>query len=175
MCMPSQKVPEIYQIQTRNQAKQEHWPKETWEKCPIKVIQTTMRAWLSEPTCVCIHVYSFFLLIVYFSIAFHHYVKIHFYSADGPGPCQWSLLPVVLVVMYMLSHFGRIRLFVNVMDCSSPGSSVCGHSSGKKTGVGCHALLQDIFLTQGSNKRHLRFLHWQVGSLLLVPPGKPSG
>ena len=37
------------------------------------------------------------------------------------------------------------------MDCSLPGSSVHGDSPGKNTGVGCHALLQGIFLTQGSN------------------------
>ena len=36
------------------------------------------------------------------------------------------------------------------MDCSLPGFSVHGGSLGKKTGVGCHALLQGIFLTQGS-------------------------
>ena len=29
-----------------------------------------------------------------------------------------------------------------LMDCSPPGSSVHGDSPGKKTGVGCHALLQ---------------------------------
>ena len=39
----------------------------------------------------------------------------------------------------------------NPMDCSSPDSSVHGDSSGKNTGVGCNALLQGIFLTQGSN------------------------
>ena len=37
------------------------------------------------------------------------------------------------------------------MDCSPPGSSVHGHSPGKNTGVGCHALLQGIFPTQGRN------------------------
>ena len=36
-------------------------------------------------------------------------------------------------------------------DCSLPGSSVHGDSPGKNTGVGCHALLQEIFPTQGSN------------------------
>ena len=36
-------------------------------------------------------------------------------------------------------------------DCSPPGSSIHGASPGKNTGVGCHALLQEIFLTQGSN------------------------
>ena len=38
-------------------------------------------------------------------------------------------------------------------------------SPGKNTGVGCHALLQGIFLTQGLNL--LCLLHWQVDSLLL--------
>ena len=37
------------------------------------------------------------------------------------------------------------------MDCSPPGSSVHGDSPGKNTGVGCHALLQGIIPTQGSN------------------------
>ena len=35
---------------------------------------------------------------------------------------------------------------------------------GKNTGVGCHFLLQGIFLTQGSNSL---LLHWQVDSLPL--------
>ena len=48
-----------------------------------------------------------------------------------------------------------------------------GDSPGKSTGVGCHALLQDIFPTQGSNPRLLCLLHWQAGSLPLMPPGKP--
>ena len=34
---------------------------------------------------------------------------------------------------------------------SLPGSSVRGESPGKNTGVGCHAFLQGIFPTQGSN------------------------
>ena len=56
------------------------------------------------------------------------------------------------------------------MDCSPPGSSV----PGKNVGVGCHTLLQGIFLTQGLNLSLLCLLHWQVGSLPLVPPGKPT-
>ena len=36
------------------------------------------------------------------------------------------------------------------MDCSLPDSSVHGDSSGKNTGVGCHACLQGIFPTQVS-------------------------
>ena len=37
------------------------------------------------------------------------------------------------------------------MDCSPPGSSVHGNSLDKNAGVGCHALLQGIFSTQGLN------------------------
>ena len=51
-------------------------------------------------------------------------------------------------------------------------------SPGKNTRVGCHALLQGIFLIQGShqgsNSSLLSLLHWQADSLPLVPPGKPS-
>ena len=37
------------------------------------------------------------------------------------------------------------------MDCSPPGSSVHGNSPSKNIEMGCHALLQGIFPTQGSN------------------------
>ena len=42
------------------------------------------------------------------------------------------------------------------MDYSPPGSSVHGDSPGKNTGVGCHALFQRLFPTQGSNPGLLR-------------------
>ena len=48
------------------------------------------------------------------------------------------------------------------------------HFPGKNAGVGCHFLLQGIFPTQGSNSYLLCLLHWQAGSLPLVPPGKPN-
>ena len=39
----------------------------------------------------------------------------------------------------------------DAVNCSPWGSSVRGDSPGKKTGVDCHAYLQRIFPTQGSN------------------------
>ena len=39
--------------------------------------------------------------------------------------------------------------------------------------MGCHFLLQGIFLIQGSNPCLLHLLHWQADSLLAEPPGKP--
>ena len=50
------------------------------------------------------------------------------------------------------------------MDCSPPGSFVW-NSAGKNTVVGCHALLQGISRTQGSNLHLFCLLHWQMGSL----------
>ena len=46
--------------------------------------------------------------------------------------------------------------------------------SRQETEVGCHALLQGIFQTQGLNRRLLSLLHWQAGSLSLAPSGKPN-
>ena len=51
-------------------------------------------------------------------------------------------------------------------------TSLCPWDSpGKNPGVGCHALLQGIFLIQGLNLRLLCLLHSQEGSLPLAPPG----
>ena len=60
--------------------------------------------------------------------------------------------PFILRVC-VLSHFSRVllRAITCAMDCSTPGFSLHGDSPGKKTGVGCHALLQGIFPMQGSN------------------------
>ena len=60
------------------------------------------------------------------------------------------------------------------MGYSPPGSSVHGKPPGKNTGVDCHALLQEIFTNHGLNPHLLCFLHRQLGSLPLTPPGKPG-
>ena len=46
-------------------------------------------------------------------------------------------------------------------------------SPGKNTGMGSHALLQGVFLTQGSNPRLFCLRHWQVSSLPLSHLGSP--
>ena len=65
----------------------------------------------------------------------------------------------------VLSLVTHLCLTLDPMGCSLPGSSVHGDSPGKNIGVGCHALLQGIFPTQGSNPGL-----WD--SLSSVPPGK---
>ena len=45
---------------------------------------------------------------------------------------------------------------------------------GKNSGVGRHSLLQEIFLTQGSNPHFLCLLQWQANSLPLHHLGIPK-
>ena len=61
-------------------------------------------------------------------------------------------LPPYCTVCAVLCLVTELRPYLwDPMICSLPGSSVHGDSPGKNTGMGCHALLQGIFPTQGSN------------------------
>ena len=66
--------------------------------------------------------------------------------------------------MCVLSH-SVVSYSCDPMDCSPSGSSLHGIFPGKNTGVGCHFLLQEVFLTLGSNPTLLHLLHWQMNSL----------
>ena len=65
------------------------------------------------------------------------------------------------LINYVLGRFSRDPMLLCPWD-----------SPGKSTEVGCHALLQGIFPTQGSNSHLLCLLPLQVGSVPLEPPGK---
>ena len=60
------------------------------------------------------------------------------------------------VIRSLLAHLlsnsvASVLTLCDPKDCSAPGSSVHENSPNTNTGVGCHALLQEILLTQGSN------------------------
>ena len=82
--------------------------------------------------------------------------------------CLRILFPPVLCAE--LRHFSHVQLFVSLLTvpCQAPQSM-----GFLNIGVGCHAHLHLIFLTQRLNSCLLRLLHWQAGSLPLVTPGKP--
>ena len=68
----------------------------------------------------------------------------------------------MLVYLCVLSHFGH----VNSLQAHGlwPSRLLCPWDSpGKNTGVGCQALLQRIFQTQGLKPLLLNVLHWQGG------------
>ena len=101
----------------------------------------------------------------------------------------WSGETMLMVVAgkYSLTYYSVICLLLSFLSCrypceylhmkfSLPHAPNVGFSlilQAKDTGVGCYALLQGIFLTQESNQHLLCLLHWQAGSLPLMPPGKP--
>ena len=88
----------------------------------------------------------------------------------APYCCQLCCLFLPCVCAWSVSC---VQLFLtpSTVAPSPPVRLLCPwNSPGKNTGVGCHFLLQRIFLTQGWN---LRLLHRQPRSLQSKPPGKP--
>ena len=69
----------------------------------------------------------------------------------------------------MLSRFSHAQLFATLWTIASQALLCMGFPRQEY----CHALPEGIFQTQGLNPHLLHLLHWQVGSLPLVPPGKP--
>ena len=85
---------------------------------------------------------------------------------------RWNLLRSTnKTVLHAKSLLSFLTLW-DPMDCSR---LLClWDSPGKNIGVACRFLFQGIFPTQGLNPHLLCLLHWQAGSLPLVPPGKPK-
>ena len=97
-----------------------------------------------------------------FSCCVHHCrwtSRLHTDLSPGHGVCAHAKLLQLYLIL------------CDRMNCSLPGSSVCGDSPSKNNGAGWHALLQEIFPTQWSNLCLLWLLNWQAGSLPLAPPG----
>ena len=83
---------------------------------------------------------------------------------------MWQFWLHIVGLLSMYAVCWRLTL-CDLINCSPPGSSVHGDSPGKNTWVGCHALLQGIFLAQGSNPglpNYRRILY------LLSHQGSPS-
>ena len=106
-------------------------------------------------------------------LCFHLHCSVHtstlFCSASifTNWPKEFMIIICMCIYVYIcavLCLVAQSCLTHDPMDYSLPGSSVHGDSPGENIGVGCHALLQGIFLTQGW-KLHL--LHWQADSLPL--------
>ena len=90
-----------------------------------------------------------------------------------PGESQGRRSLVAAIYGAAQSWTPLTRLSSSSID-HSPPAPLSWDSPGKDTGAGCHALLQGVFPTQGSNLCLLCLLHWQAASLPLAPLGKPS-
>ena len=89
--------------------------------------------------------------------------------------CQeWVFSDYTVFLLKSSVCSGAVLSLSVVSNSLQPHGSFCPQGfPGKNTGVGCHALLQGVFLTQGSNLNLPHLPHWQVGSLPPGPPGKP--
>ena len=74
----------------------------------------------------------------------------------------------------MLSHFSCVRLFATPWTIALQALLSMGFSMKSHERVGCHTLLQGVFLTQESNQHFLNLLNWQAGSLPLLLLGIPQ-
>ena len=74
--------------------------------------------------------------------------------------------------MCMLGRFSHVRLLASLRTVAHQVPLSMGFV-GKNTAVGCHSLLQEIFLTQVSNPHLCVSPALQVDSLLLSYQGRP--
>ena len=58
---------------------------------------------------------------------------------------------MLLMHAHVFSHFSHVRHFATAWTVAPPILLCPQDSSGMNTGVGCHALLQGFFPTQGLN------------------------
>ena len=139
-----------------------------WHSLAFSMIQGMLAIWFLVPlplwNPICINTsgivsrkLQFFLnYLIYFNwrlITLQYYGGLFFLKKNFGHTMQYACI---------LSHFSPVQLLWGLMDCGPPGSSVHWDSPGKNTGVGCCALLQGIFPTQGLNSSLLCLQDWQV-------------
>ena len=73
---------------------------------------------------------------------------------------NFNIKNVSLSFACMLSHFSHVRLLAALWIVAHQAPLSMGFSR-QECWSGCHALLQGIFPTQGSNQHLLCLLHWQ--------------
>ena len=90
-------------------------------------------------------------------------MKILYHLSHQRSPSIYLYLYLYLSVQFS-SITQSCPTLCDSMDCGPSGSSVHGNSPDKNTGVGCHALLQGIFQTQGSNPSllHCRWILYHL-------------
>ena len=111
------------------------------------------------------------LYVVYFLIFFKLLIYMSVYEDVFSVNFLFVVFSFLLVLFFLCLVSQSCPTLCDLVDSSPSGSSVHGDSPGKKTGVGCHALLQGIFPTQGWNPGPPAL---QVDSLPAEPQGKPK-
>ena len=100
------------------------------------------------------------------TVAAHHFEILSCYTGCVTG-LHHSLLPPKHSVSCSV-----VSALCDPTDCSLPGSSVHGILQARILEWVAMPCSMGIFLMQSLNPHLLHLLHWHVGSLPLVPPGK---
>ena len=87
-------------------------------------------------------------------------------KANGFGP--WVIIKSTWPTDYVPAKSLQSCLTLRPHGLQPAGLLCPWDFPGSNTGVGCHFLLQEIFLTQGSNPHFLCLLHWRAGSLRIT-------
>ena len=135
----------------------------------------TLKTWLKNILCLgklVLHTFSSSSHCMHFSVSpnfwcFHQYFQNWEFTV-----CQ-ELYWMPYTYVCILSHFSCVRLFAApwTVACLAPLSR--GFSRQEYwSGLPCPP--PGDLPDPGMNTHLLRLLHWQVGSLLLAPPGKPT-
>ena len=122
------------------------------------------------------HLHRKYLSYMYFTVFFLQF-KYHFLSFSLMWiQITWQFASETKLAWHLntvhacrLSH---IQFFETLGTIAHEAPLSVGFSR-QNTGVGCHFLLQEIFLTYGSKLHLLHLIHWQADSLPLAAPGKP--
>ena len=120
----------------------------------------------------------------------HKFLTLYFLCVLTLHACLHSFSLYFIYKIKVFSQFKSILRFPEVQYAKEQEKNTCAQSCptlqphglqparlhcpcdspGKNTGLGCHFLLQQIFLTQGSNSY---LLNWQGRFFTTEPPGKP--
>ena len=153
------------------------WGQNTWISLVYWISWNFWRLFLKHSSCTCFIITNRWALSLLGSIPPH---------SPGSAALLWAVL--LACILSWVAHWLNGLHWTIKATCvltSALSGSLWPHalqparllypwgSPSMNAGVGCHALLQRIFLAQGSNPCFLRLLQWQVGSLPLAPPRKP--
>ena len=166
-----------------------HVDKQTWlENSYIYMLQITLRLkQIYINSCIVLRMLKYSIQIIAFWVSFNKqplktwesqvfkkkkHVKKKILNNFGWVSARSKIQVKPLTTTYecfMLNHFNHFQLFATLWTITLQAPlSMRFSRQGKWSGL--HALLQGIFLTQGSNLHLLCLLHWQVGSLPLALP-----
>ena len=137
----------------------DHWPYQLWRSEWIPRLEGRIRR---KARCHCLGLC---------------YSKLMYFLCRGQTQRKLQFLPLptsTLTLTHRTAHLVPVLAAIQGHACSVMSNSLQPHpwdSPGENTGMGCHFLLQGIFLIQGSNLSLWHLLHWQPDTLLLTHLG----